>query len=98
MLGILGLIVPDIFGQSLYLLPDLASRRLVPFTIQLLVAVGALEAYRGSQRSQSSDLDSRVYPGRLFDVFGVTQDRNLDAHKVHHLSRADLDDVSALQP
>jgi Chlorophyll A-B binding protein len=82
MLGILGLIVPDILGQNLYLLPDMASQRLVPFTIQLVVAVGALEAYRGTQRIESTDLDSRVYPGELFDVLGVTQKRNATAGKV----------------
>eukprot|EP00884_Botryococcus_braunii_P012515 jgi/Botrbrau1/21264/Bobra.39_2s0055.1 len=76
MLGILGLIVPDILGQNLYLLPDLASQRLVPFTIQLVVAIGVLEGYRGAQRMQRDDLDSRVYPGQLFDVLGVTQKRN----------------------
>ena len=36
MLGVLGLIVPDLLGGPLYLLPDLGSARLVPFTVQLV--------------------------------------------------------------
>lgn len=64
MLGVLGLIVPDLLGGPLYLLPDLGSARLVPFTVQLVVALGALEAYRGAVRAQKAGLEERVYPGR----------------------------------
>jgi hypothetical protein len=64
MLGVLGLIVPDLLGGPLYLLPDLGTQRLIPFTIQLLVAVGVLEGYRGAVRAERRGLDDRVYPGR----------------------------------
>lgn len=64
MLGVLGLIVPDLLGGELYLLPDLGTQRLIPFTIQLLVAVGVLEGYRGAVRAEHRGLDERAYPGR----------------------------------
>ena len=64
MLGVLGLIVPDLLGGPLVLLPDLGSARLVPFTIQLLVALGVLEGYRGAVRAERASLEERVYPGR----------------------------------
>ena len=69
MLGVLGLIVPDLLGGPLYLLPDLGTQRLVPFTIQLVVAVGVLEAYRGAMRAQKKGLEERAYPGRRFFFF-----------------------------
>ncbi|KAK9917879.1 hypothetical protein WJX75_009169 [Coccomyxa subellipsoidea] len=83
MLGVLGLIVPDLLGGPLYLLPDLGTQRLVPFTIQLVVAVGVLEAYRGAMRAQKKGLEERAYPGRRFDVLGLTRQRseaNLEKH------------------
>jgi len=42
--------VPDLVGGPLYLLPDLASLPLLTFTIQAVVALGALEVYRGARR------------------------------------------------
>ncbi len=50
MLGVVGLVVPDLVGGPLYLLPDLASLPLLTFTIQAVVALGALEVYRGARR------------------------------------------------
>ena len=50
MLGVVGLVVPDVLGAPLYLLPDLASLPLLTFTIQAVVALGALEIYRGARR------------------------------------------------
>ncbi|EIE27497.1 hypothetical protein COCSUDRAFT_39153 [Coccomyxa subellipsoidea C-169] len=75
MLGVLGLVVPDLLGGPLYLLPDLGTERLIPFTIQLVVAVGVLEAYRGAMRAQKKGLEERAYPGRRFDVLGLTRQR-----------------------
>lgn len=71
MLGVLGLIVPDLLGGPLYLLPDLGTQRLVPFTIQLVVAVGVLEAYRGAMRAQKKGLEERAYPGRRYFLFSL---------------------------
>ena len=64
MLGVAGLIAPDLLGGPLVLLPDLGSARLVPFTVQAVVALGALEAYRGAVRAEKAGLEERVYPGR----------------------------------
>ena len=64
MLGTMGLVVPDLLGGPLYLLPDLGTQRLIPFTIQLVVAVGVLEAYRGAVRAQKRGLEERAYPGK----------------------------------
>lgn len=58
MLGVVGLVVPDVLGAPLYLLPDLASLPLLTFTIQAVVALGALEIYRGARR-----LEARPRPG-----------------------------------
>ncbi|CAL8463479.1 g3013 [Coccomyxa elongata] len=75
MLGTMGLVVPDLLGGPLYLLPDLGTQRLIPFTIQLVVAVGVLEAYRGAVRAQKRGLEERAYPGKSFDVLGLTRQR-----------------------
>ncbi len=72
MLGVLGLIVPDLLGGPLVLLPDLGSARLVPFTIQLTVALGALEAYRGAVRAEQASLEERVYPGRRWGAVSLS--------------------------
>lgn len=53
MLGVVGLVVPDLAGGPLYLLPDLASLPLLTFTIQAVVALGALEIYRGARRLEA---------------------------------------------
>ena len=53
MLGVVGLVVPDVLGAPLYLLPDLASLPLLTFTIQAVVALGALEIYRGARRLEA---------------------------------------------
>ena len=53
MLGVVGLVVPDVLGAPLYLLPDLASLPLLTFTIQAVVALGALEMYRGARRLEA---------------------------------------------
>ncbi len=53
MLGVVGLVVPDLVGGPLYLLPDLASLPLLTFTIQAVVALGALEIYRGARRLEA---------------------------------------------
>ena len=58
MLGVVGLVVPDVLGAPLYLLPDLASLPLLTFTIQAVVALGALEIFRGARR-----LEARLGPG-----------------------------------
>ncbi len=71
MLGVLGLVVPDLLGGPLYLLPDLGTERLIPFTIQLVVAVGVLEAYRGAMRAQKKGLEERAYPGRRWALLIV---------------------------
>lgn len=72
MLGVLGLIIPDVLGAPLYMLPELGTARLLPFTIIVVVAFGGLEIYRVQSILQGQDLNSRVYPGgRSFDPLGL---------------------------
>ena len=68
MLGVLGLIIPDVLGAPLYMLPELGTERLLPFTIIVVTAFGGLEVYRVQSILQGRDLNSRVYPGgKRFD-------------------------------
>ena len=72
MLGVLGLIIPDVLGAPLYMLPELGTERLLPFTIIVVVAFGGLEIYRVQSIIQGRDLNSRVYPGgKRFDPLGL---------------------------
>lgn len=72
MLGVLGLIIPDVLGAPLYMLPELGTARLLPFTIIVVVAFGGLEIYRVQSILQGQDLNSRVYPGgKSFDPLGL---------------------------
>ena len=72
MLGVLGLIIPDVLGAPLYMLPELGTERLLPFTIIIVVAFGGLEIYRVQSILQGQDLNSRVYPGgKRFDPLGL---------------------------
>ena len=74
MLGVLGLIIPDVLGAPLYMLPELGTERLLPFTIIVVVAFGGLEAYRVQSILQGRDLNSRVYPGgERFDPLGLAK-------------------------
>ena len=74
MLGVLGLIIPDILGAPLYMLPELGTERLLPFTIIVVTAFGGLEAYRVQSILQGRDLNSRVYPGgKRFDPLGLAK-------------------------
>lgn len=74
MLGVLGLIIPDVLGAPLYMLPELGTERLLPFTIIVVVAFGGLEAYRVQSILQGRDLNSRVYPGgKRFDPLGLAK-------------------------
>ena len=74
MLGVLGLIIPDILGAPLYMLPELGTERLLPFTIIVVIAFGGLEAYRVQSILQGRDLNSRVYPGgKRFDPLGLAK-------------------------
>lgn len=74
MLGVLGLIIPDILGAPLYMLPELGTQRLMPFTIIVVVAFGGLEVYRVQSIWQGRDLNSRVYPGgKQFDPLGLAK-------------------------
>ena len=64
MLGVVGLILPDLLGGRLLLLPDLfTDGRLFPLTLVVLTAIGGLEAYRAAYKGRG-DVESRVYPGR----------------------------------
>lgn len=72
MLGVLGLIIPDVLGAPLYMLPELGTARLLPFTIIIVVTFGGLEIYRVQSILQGQDLNSRVYPGgKSFDPLGL---------------------------
>lgn len=72
MLGVLGLIIPDVLGAPLYMLPELGTERLLPFTIIVVVAFGGLEIYRVQSIIQGRDLNTRVYPGgKRFDPLGL---------------------------
>ena len=74
MLGVLGLIIPDVLGAPLYMLPELGTERLLPFTIIVITAFGGLEAYRVQSILQGRDLNSRVYPGgKRFDPLGLAK-------------------------
>lgn len=74
MLGVLGLIIPDILGAPLYMLPELGTERLLPFTIIVVTAFGGLEVYRVQSILQGRDLNSRVYPGgKKFDPLGLAK-------------------------
>ena len=74
MLGVLGLIIPDVLGAPLYMLPELGSERLLPFTIIVVTAFGGLEIYRVQSLLQGRDLNSRVYPGgKRFDPLGLAK-------------------------
>ena len=74
MLGVLGLIIPDILGAPLYMLPELGTERLLPFTIIVVTAFGGLEVYRVQSILQGRDLNSRVYPGgKRFDPLGLAK-------------------------
>lgn len=74
MLGVLGLIIPDVLGAPLYMLPELGTERLLPFTIIVVVAFGGLEVYRVQSILQGQDLNSRVYPGgKRFDPLGLAK-------------------------
>ena len=74
MLGVLGLIIPDVLGAPLYMLPELGTERLLPFTIIVVTAFGGLEAYRVQSILQGRDLNSRVYPGgKRFDPLGLAK-------------------------
>lgn len=74
MLGVLGLIIPDVLGAPLYMLPELGTERLLPFTIIVVTAVGGLEVYRVQSLLQGRDLNSRVYPGgKRFDPLGLAK-------------------------
>lgn len=74
MLGVLGLIIPDVLGAPLYMLPELGTERLLPFTIIVVVAFGGLEIYRVQSILQGRDLNSRVYPGgKQFDPLGLAK-------------------------
>lgn len=74
MLGVLGLIIPDVLGAPLYMLPELGTERLLPFTIIVVTAFGGLEIYRVQSILQGRDLNSRVYPGgKKFDPLGLAK-------------------------
>lgn len=74
MLGVLGLIIPDVLGAPLYMLPELGTERLLPFTIIVVTAFGGLEVYRVQSLLQGRDLNSRVYPGgKRFDPLGLAK-------------------------
>lgn len=74
MLGVLGLIIPDVLGAPLYMLPELGTERLLPFTIIVVTAFGGLEIYRVQSLLQGRDLNSRVYPGgKRFDPLGLAK-------------------------
>lgn len=74
MLGVLGLIIPDVLGAPLYMLPELGTERLLPFTIIVVTAFGGLEVYRVQSILQGRDLNSRVYPGgKRFDPLGLAK-------------------------
>ncbi|KAL3130929.1 Chlorophyll a-b binding protein 6, chloroplastic [Trebouxia sp. C0009 RCD-2024] len=74
MLGVLGLIIPDVLGAPLYMLPELGTERLLPFTIIVVTAFGGLEVYRVQSLLQGRDLNSRLYPGgKRFDPLGLAK-------------------------
>lgn len=65
MIGVAGLVVPDLLGAPLYLLPDLIkSERLFATTLTFLVCIAFFEAYRAASLRSETDLERRIYPGR----------------------------------
>lgn len=82
MLGVLGLIIPDILGAPLCMLPELGTERLLPFTIIVVTAFGGLEVYRVQSILQGRDLNSRVYPGgKRFDPLGLAKGQASGQHE-----------------
>lgn len=72
MLGISGLVVADIYGAQVVLVPELVTQQLLPFTLVALLMVGAVETYRGALAAkEDSSLNQRVYPGRRFNPLGL---------------------------
>lgn len=72
MIGVSGLVAPDLIGAPTLLLPDLVSGPLMPLMLMLCAAISGVEWARGAARMQEGQTGSRVYPGRQFDVLGLT--------------------------
>ncbi|KAK9815413.1 hypothetical protein WJX72_003252 [[Myrmecia] bisecta] len=75
MLGVLGLLATDLLGGPVYLLPELTTQQLLPYSLAALLAVGAFETVRGAKRASQPDVNSRIYPGKSFDPLGLAKPR-----------------------
>ncbi len=76
MLGVLALIFSDMAGTPFYP-PRLEGPNtlasLAPWAAVLALLVALIETYRMTALWDEEDVDSRVYPGKQFDVLGVTK-------------------------
>ena len=65
-----GLMVPDLLGAPLTLLPELVSARLLPFTLGALTVLFVPELIRAQYRLKQRNANQRAWPGGLLDPLG----------------------------
>eukprot|EP01023_Acetabularia_acetabulum_P033222 TRINITY_DN3109_c0_g2_i6.p1 TRINITY_DN3109_c0_g2~~TRINITY_DN3109_c0_g2_i6.p1 ORF type:complete len:167 (-),score=37.64 TRINITY_DN3109_c0_g2_i6:341-841(-) len=73
MLGVVGLIIPDLFGIETPLLPQLAQTKWLPVSAFLLTILSVFEAGRLPTTVAGKNPEKRVYPGKNFDFLGITK-------------------------
>lgn len=74
MLGVLALIFSDMAGQPFYPLPqDLSPATFASIASILLLLLGLIETYRMRALWDEEDFEARAYPGKRFDVLGITK-------------------------
>eukprot|EP00891_Asterochloris_glomerata_P000065 jgi/Astpho2/65/Aster-04541 len=68
-----GLMVPDLLGAPLTLLPELVSARLLPFTLGALTVLFVPELIRAQYRLKQRGANQRAWPGGLLDPLGLAR-------------------------
>jgi hypothetical protein len=72
MVGVSGVILSELLGMPLGM-SDVRTFSIFPFALTLLLAIGALEAYRGAYNRTIRDPNRRIYPGRRFNPLGLAE-------------------------
>ena len=82
-----GLMVPDLLGAPLTLLPELVSARLLPFTLGALTAMFVPELIRAQYRLKQRNANQRAWPGGLLDPLGRLRPHTGCCHQSRSLSQ-----------